>query len=72
MMTNSDSLYALSPSVVATKSNFLVARYSSISLSTIGDFLLLIKSTLDEKTCTDQFIFLVIAHNLLYLLCLAI
>ena len=52
MITRSESAYALSPSNVAVKSNCLVAKYSSISLSTIGDFLLLIKSTLDAITST--------------------
>ena len=52
MTTRSELVYAVSPSVVAVKSNFFVARYSSISLSMIGDFLLLIKSTLDGTTST--------------------
>ena len=44
MMMYSASLYAAAPSVVAFRFKSLVVRYSSISLSMIGDFLLLIIS----------------------------
>ena len=43
-MTKSASLYASFMSDVATKSRFSLAKYFSISLSVIGDFLLFIKS----------------------------
>ena len=38
--------------MVAVKFNFFVVRYSSTSLSTIGDFLLLIALTLFESIST--------------------